>query len=250
MVEDHLFRVIEMEKLDPYMAMALEEICLESVRDGGDPVIHFWEWDRTAVTIGSFQMMNDEVYVEKCRKDEVPIIRRISGGGTMFHDLGQEFIFSITAPPGILSNDITKSYKQVLDPVKKGLSEIGLGSRIEENNLMVGDLKISGSSQRRTSKAILHHGTVLYDVNPYRMLNYIKGDKVVPSGKGTCSNYRPVTCILDHLEIEMMDVYRSVRSALLEGKDNYISKWAEDELENAQRLVETRYSDDEWNMKI
>lgn len=250
MPDDVRYRVMELETLDPFKAMALEEVCLDSVKEGGDPVIHFWEWDRTAVTIGSFQMLTDEVYPDRCRKDRIPVIRRISGGGTMFHEPGQEFIFSLTAPPGVLSRDIPRSYREVLEPVKRGLEEIGIGSGIEENNLMVNDKKISGSSQRRLSKAILHHGTILYDVNPYRMLNYIKGDKVVPSGKGTCSNYRPVTCVRDLIEIDMEEVYLSVKAALLEGKDHYPSKWTEDELEKARKLVGSKYSNDDWNMKI
>jgi lipoate-protein ligase A len=250
MTEESRYRIIELEVLDPFMAMALEEVCLESVKSGGDPIIHFWEWNRTAVTIGSFQMLEDEVYLDRCRKDEIPFIRRISGGGTMFHDQGQEFIFSVIAPPGELSMDIPRSYRQVLEPVRKGLERIGIATRIEENNLMVGDLKISGSSQRRLSKAILHHGTVLYDVNPYRMLNYIKGDKVVPSGKGTCSNYRPVTCILDHFNLEMREAYLSVKAALEEGKDTYPSNWTREEVSKAQELIIDRYANDDWNLKL
>jgi lipoate-protein ligase A len=168
----------------------------------------------------------------------------------MFHEPGQEFIFSLTAPPGILSKDIPESYRQVLEPVRRGLEKIGIDSRIEENNLMVGEKKISGSSQRRLSKAILHHGTILYDVNPYRMLNYIKGDKVIPSGKGTCSNYRPVVCVRDLINVDMRDVYLSVKAALLEGKEYYDSKWSDEELIRADELVSTRYSDEDWNTKL
>jgi lipoate-protein ligase A len=250
MPDDVGYRVMELETLDPFKAMALEEVCLESVKEGGDPVIHFWEWDRTAVTIGSFQMLSDEVYQDRCLKDKVPVVRRISGGGTMFHEPGQEFIFSLTAPPGILSKDIPESYRQVLEPVRRGLEKIGIDSRIEENNLMVGEKKISGSSQRRLSKAILHHGTILYDVNPYRMLNYIKGDKVIPSGKGTCSNYRPVVCVRDLINVDMRDVYLSVKAALLEGKEYYDSKWSNEELIRADELVVSRYRNDDWNIKL
>lgn len=244
------YRIIELEVLDPHIAMALEEVCLISVKDGGDPIIHFWKWDRAAVTIGSFQMLEDEVYTSRCRKDGISVIRRISGGGTMFHEPEQEFIFSITASAGELSKDIPRSYREVLEPIRKGLKDLGIHSDIEENNLMVNGKKISGSSQRRTSKAILHHGTILHDVNPYRMLNYIKGDKVVPSGKGTCSNYRPVTCVLDHVDISMDEVYEKVLSSLMDGRKHHPSGWTRDEVEMAKDLVENRYSRDEWNLKI
>ena len=250
MVERPQYRLIEMERLDPFLAMALEEVCVDSVKEGGQPIIHFWKWERTAVTIGSFQVHEDEVYQSRCRKDGIPVIRRISGGGTMFHDVEQEFIFSVTAPIGELSNDIPLSYRQILEPIRIGLEGIEIASEIEDNNLMVDGKKISGSSQRRTSKAILHHGTILYDVNPYRMLNYIKGDKVVPSGKGTCSNYRPVTCVREHASISLSEVYSNIRDSLLEGKIYERSTWTEEELMRAGELVGSRYSSDEWNLKI
>jgi lipoate-protein ligase A len=115
---------------------------------------------------------------------------------------------------------------------------------------MIDGLKISGSAQRRTSKAILHHGTLLYDVNQYRMLNYIRGDKAVETSKGTCSNYKPVTCVKDLVDIDMKEAYEVIKNSLLEGKEYYLSNWTNEEIARAEELVRTRYSNDDWNLKL
>ena len=232
------------------MALALEEVAHRSVTDGGDPFIRFWRWDRRAVTIGSFQNLDDEVYADRCEEEGIPIIRRISGGGTMYHEPHGEFVFSLTAPPGILSRDIPESYRQVLDPVRKGLKSLGIDSKIEQNNLMVGGKKISGSSQRRGARAILHHGTLLYKADQERMLRYIRGDQIIRSGKGTSSSYREITSVSNHVDVTMDEVYRAVKGSLLQGKEIYTRKWSEEELHTGRDLIVSRYGNDQWNTKM
>lgn len=244
------WRSIGIEVLEPTMAMAIEEVILESVSRDGIPVIHFWDWGSKAVTIGSFQVADDEVHLFRCRRAGIPVIRRISGGGTMFHSPGQEIVFSICAPPGMISKDIGASYVQMLEPVVKTLKGLGMNPSVIENNIMLKELKVSGSAQRRMARAILHHGTVLFDVNQYEMFSYIKGDKITPSGKGTCSNYKPVTSISDQLETTYEELYERIRDAVLEGKDHLESYWTEDELQMADELVRTKYSNEDWNLKL
>ena len=244
------WRILELEEMDPHFALALEEIAQRSVGEGGDPIIRFWKWKERAVTVGSFQNVEDEVYTKRCKEQGIPIIRRISGGGTMYHEPEKEFIFSIIAPPGILSRDIRESYRQVLGPIKDGLKRIGIDSVIEDNNLMVDGRKLSGSSQRRGAKAIINHGTLLYDADQDTMLRYIRGDKVIPSGKGTCSQYRPVTSVLENVNVSFDEVYQGIKEALIERKEHHIYNWTDGEINEAEELVRTKYRDDKWNMKI
>lgn len=243
------WRVMELETLDPHLSMGLEEVVLEQVASGGDPVIHFWDWEKKAVTIGNFQNAEGEVYLHRCKRSGVPVIRRASGGGTMFHVPENEIVYSICAPPGVISNDITKSYQDLLNPVVEALKELGLNPTIDENNIMLRKKKISGSAQRRTAKAVLHHGTVLYDANEWEMFSYIKGEKAESEVKGTCSNYKPVTSISDHLDITIEELYDGVRDSILKDRDHEISSWTEKELKRARDLKNSKYSTDNWNLK-
>ncbi|MGA1872058.1 MAG: biotin/lipoate A/B protein ligase family protein [Thermoplasmatota archaeon] len=243
------WRVVELETLEPHDAMAIEEMIMEYVSGGGDPVIHLWDWEKKAVTIGNFQNADGEVYLHRCKKGGIPVIRRISGGGTMFHVPENEIVYSICAAPGLIDSDITRSYLQMLEPVVGALREFGLEPRTEENNVMIKKKKISGSAQRRTARAILHHGTVLFDVNEWEMFSYIKGDKAASNVRGTCSNYKPVTCISDHLDITIEELSESILSHLLLDRDHYISSWTEDELRRASDLKTSKYSTENWNLK-
>jgi lipoate-protein ligase A len=245
-----IWRLVEIEELDPYLALAGEEVALNSIGSGGDPIIRFWSWSRKAATIGSFQMLEDEIYADRCMRDDIPVIRRISGGGAMYHVPGNEFVFSLTAPPGVIDRDIARSYDQILSPIVSGLKDIGVEAVIADNNLMVRRFKISGSSQRRRKRAVLHHGTILYTADQEEMLKYIKGDKVIPSGKGTCSNYRPVAGISDLSDRSFSEVYRIVRESLLERKEYRVDDWTDAEMSEALRLVREKYGKDEWTLKL
>jgi len=230
--------------------MALEEVILEQVSAGGDPVIHFWKWKEKAVTIGSFQIAQDEVYLDRARGSGIPVIRRVSGGGAMFHAPGGEFVYSLCAPPGVILNDIPASYRQMLGPLAEALKEMGLQPVILENNIMIGENKISGSAQRRMAKAVLHHGTLLYDVNHFEMFSIIKGDKAPSETRGVCSNYKPVTCILDHLDLPMEDVWNRVKDNILRDREWYHSEWTDEEMERTRELAFGKYSSGEWNLKL
>jgi lipoate-protein ligase A len=168
----------------------------------------------------------------------------------MFHAPEKEIVYSICAPPGIISKDITSSYRELLAPLVNGLKDLGLNPGIDENNIMIGSNKISGSAQRRTARAILHHGTLLYDVNPYEMFSLIKGRKADVYVKGTCSNYKPVTCILDHSEISLDELYIKTRESILAGKEWERSSWTDKEIQMSKELASGKYNSDDWNLKL
>ncbi|MBN1389573.1 MAG: lipoate--protein ligase family protein [Candidatus Thermoplasmatota archaeon] len=244
------WRVVELERLHPHLAMALEEVVMEYVSGGGDPVIHLWEWEGKAVTVGNSQSVEGEVFLSRCKNSGIPVIRRISSGGTMFHVPGNEIVYSVCTPPGAIDNDVNRSHIQMLEPISEAFRGLGLDPTIDGNSIMIGKRKISGSAQKRAAKAILHHGTVLYEVNEWEMFSYIKGDKAASSTKGACSNYRPVTSIQDLLDISMDELIKAVFDSLVSDREHYISSWTEKELKRAADLRNSKYSTDNWNLRI
>ncbi len=243
-------RFIDHQIVDPVLAMALEEVAIQWCMDTGLPMIRLWSWDRRAVSLGNFQVASDEVYLVRCREERIPVVRRISGGGTMFHERSPgELVYSIVLPAKDHLRDVKGSYERFQRPGCDALRDLGIPARIEGNGIHIDGCKISGSAQRRVTGAILHHGTILFDVDENEMFSFIKG-KEAKNGEGTPSNYSPIVSISDLVDIRFGDLCNLVKEALLSGVEFEVSSWTEAELDKALSLVREKYSRDEWNLKL
>ena len=181
---------------DPFYNQAFEEFVFETFRD--DDVFLLWQ-NSPAVIVGSFQNICREVHVETLRKLGIPIVRRMSGGGTVYHDLGNVNYTYITHQNGPLDYDLC------LRPVIEALNGIGVPARKNCTcDIAIGEQKISGSAQRSAGGRLLHHGTLLFQ-SDLTALDHItthhKNDCF--QSKGTVSAICPVTNIVEHLASPM-----------------------------------------------
>ena len=125
---------------DPFYNQAFEEFVFQTFRD--DDVFLLWQ-NSPAVIVGSFQNICREVHVETLRKLGIPVVRRMSGGGTVYHDLGNVNYTYITRQNGPLDYDLC------LGPVIEALNDIGVPARKNRTcDIAIGEKKISGSAQR------------------------------------------------------------------------------------------------------
>ena len=139
---------------DPFYNQAFEEFVFQTFRE--DDVFLLWQ-NSPAVIVGSFQNICREVHVETLRRLGIPIVRRMSGGGTVYHDLGNVNYTYITRQEGLVD------YDRCLQPVIDALNDIGVPARKNRTcDIAIGDRKISGSAQRAAGGRILHHGTLLF----------------------------------------------------------------------------------------
>ena len=139
---------------DPFYNQAFEEFVFENFRD--QDIFLLWQ-NSPAVIVGSYQNICREVHVESLRRLGIPVVRRCTGGGTVYHDLGNVNYTYITQADGGVS------YDGVLLPVIRALNDIGVPARKNRTcDIAIGDLKISGSAQRMTKGRLLHHGTLLF----------------------------------------------------------------------------------------
>lgn len=158
---------------DPFYNQAFEEYVYQTYLD--DDIFLLWQ-NAPAVVVGSYQNICREVHVEALRQRGIPVVRRISGGGTVYHDLGNVNYTYIVRASG------TVDYDAVLSPVIAALNEIGVPARKNRTcDIAIGDLKISGSAQRMTKGRLLHHGTLLF---PPTSACWIRSP---PTGKTTAS---------------------------------------------------------------
>ena len=181
---------------DPFYNQAFEEYIYQAYLD--DDIFLLWQ-NAPAVVVGSYQNICREVHVEALRQRGIPVVRRISGGGTVYHDLGNVNYTYIIRTNGALD------YDAVLSPVIAALNEIGVPARKNRTcDIAIGDLKISGSAQRMTKGRLLHHGTLLFssDLGVLDQITTHRKNDCFQS-RGTQSAICTVTNIREHLASPM-----------------------------------------------
>ena len=180
---------------DPFYNQAFEEYVYQTYLD--DDIFLLWQ-NAPAVVVGSYQNICREVHVEALRQRGIPVVRRISGGGTVYHDLGNvNYTYIVRA--GALD------YDAVLSPVSAALNAIGVPARKNRTcDIAIGDLKISGSAQRMTKGRLLHHGTLLFssDLGVLDQITTHRKNDCFQS-RGTQSAICTVTNIREHLASPM-----------------------------------------------
>lgn len=161
------WRLLNLEYDDPYMNVALEEAIMTRVGSEIAPcTLRFWR-NMRAVVIGSFQSTDLEVDLDACEMENMPVIRRVSGGGAVYHDEGNlnYSLFLLKTHP-LAFRGFQNVFKEVGSVVTEALRTLGLDvERPSQNSIAVGNRKISGLAGAVKHGAILVHGSLLIHSN-------------------------------------------------------------------------------------
>lgn len=243
------WRVVPLHTTSAAMAMAIDEAVSESVAAGrSPPTMRFWRWSPSAVSIGYFQGIEDEVSLDACRSSGVDVVRRRTGGGAVYHDYDGEVTYSVIGPQSEFPSGIRESYGEICGWVVKGLAELGIeASFVPINDIIVGQRKISGNAQTRREGVLLQHGTILYDLDVEKMFSLLKISKEKISDKMIQSVKDRVTRVLDYKIVSIEELYRALLKGFTEDKEFSIGSLTTDEIRRARELAETKYSDKKWN---
>ncbi|ATU98640.1 lipoate--protein ligase A [Aeromonas salmonicida] len=176
-------RLLVSDSHDPLFNLAVEE-CIFRQMDPNQRVLFLWR-NANTVVIGRAQNPWKECNTRRMEEDGVTLARRSSGGGAVFHDLGNSCFTFMAGKPGY---DKSISNAIVLDALKLlGVSAFASG----RNDLLVatqdGDRKVSGSAYRETHDRGFHHGTLLLDADLSRLANYLNPDPKKLAAKGISS---------------------------------------------------------------
>jgi lipoate-protein ligase A len=247
------WRLLQTGFKNAYSNMAVDQAILVANSEGKvPPTVRFYGWDPAAISIGYFQSLVEEVDIEACERFGVDYVRRITGGGAVFHE--KELTYSIVVPeshPEIPKN-IMQSYGRICGAVMKGLHHMGIESDYAPiNDIVTGGRKISGNAQTRKLGTVLQHGTVLMDVDVDTMFSLLK----VPTEKikdKLIADVKQRVTSLKHIlgkEIRFNEVARAMKIGfeeefhveLIEGK---LSK---EELALAKHFEKESFSTNEWN---
>ena len=240
---------MRLETHDAFTNMAIDEALMESVRAGkSPPTIRFYRWNPNAVSIGTFQSMNKEVNVPKCKELGVDCVRRLTGGGAVFHDYAGEVTYSVVGPLSCFPQGIRESYKYVCNWVVSGLRRIGIESSfVPINDILVEGKKISGNAQTRREGVLLQHGTVIYDANLANMFKVLNVSPEKLSDKMVKSAEERVTSVAKHSSASMDELSDALIEGFTEGKDHDFGGLAKEESLRADELARTAYRTDAWN---
>jgi len=156
--------------------LALDEACLiEADGSDGPAVLRFWEPRHDAVVLGASRSIREDVLVEACRADGVPILRRSSGGGTVVVGpgvLNVAIILPETRAPGLWAVDAAHRY--VLERLAESIRRAGQPVTIEGlGDLVIGGRKCGGSAQRRLKHWFMVHCSLLYQMPVERIARYL-----------------------------------------------------------------------------
>lgn len=248
-------RFIDLETHSAAMNMAIDEAVMLAMKAGeAPPTFRIYRWSPSAVSIGTFQGMNEEVNVDYCKRNGIDVVRRVTGGGAVYHDYEGEITYSIILPKDhrLVPKDIIKSYEILCNGIVVALAKLGIDAQfVPINDIVTGGKKISGNAQTRRYGTVLQHGTTLLDLDVEMMFSVLRVSKEKVSDKMIQDVKQRVTSIRDTLGRHVE--FGELRDALVEGFSEALGvdlvpeKLSKNELSNAELLAQTKYSSDEWN---
>jgi lipoate-protein ligase A len=254
------WRLLPLETNNAAMNMAIDEAILTSRVNGQVPnTLRFYRWQPSAVSIGKNQNPETEIYLDNAKQLGVDVVRRISGGGTVYHDFEGEVTYSVVAKALDLGTaDITsvyfKIYKAITDALRLLVVPADFSGGDTKNcpNLTVGGKKISGSSQTITRGIVLQHGTVLRSVDLPKMFQLLKL-KNASCTQAADTAKRKITSIQNELGHKVAP--ETVANALAQGFRAILkiqlepSELTKAERELANRLYKEKYTTEKWNFE-
>jgi lipoate-protein ligase A len=240
------------------MNMAIDEAILQArAADKVPNTLRFYRWQPSAVSVGRNQNPHAEVYLDAVEQLGVDVVRRPSGGGTVYHDFEGEVTYAVIAKTSDLGTaDITTVYTQIYGAITDALRIIGVPADFNNGdakncpNLSVAGKKISGSSQTISRGVVLQHGTILRSVDCDRMFQLLQLKDASCSQAAEIGRQR-ITSVQAQLGHKMSP--DTIANALAQGFKAIIkiqlepSQLTPYEQELATKLYKEKYTTKEWN---
>lgn len=184
---------IETQSTSPTFNFAVEEyLCQSQLLT--EPVFLFWQTEPT-VMLGRYQNIYQEVDLALLQKDQIQLVRRTTGGGCIYTDLGG-FQFSFIIPKNSQEIDFYDYLKPIINVLNKFHLDVTCDTR---NDLLLHNKKISGNAQASRHGYTLHHGSLLFQTNLDNMTRYLKAPKYTMAQTGIQSVKSRVANITDYL---------------------------------------------------
>lgn len=229
---------------DPYFNLALEEHAVMSLPACENYFI-LWQ-NRPAVIVGRNQNTIEEINQDYISQKGITVVRRMSGGGAVYHDLGNlNFTFVVEDNQGFAD------FARFTRPVIKALRRLGIEAENNgRNDITIEGRKFSGNAQFKHKNRLMHHGTILFATNIEEMVNALNPRVEKISSKGIKSVRSRVTNISEHLSVPVsIEDFKRVltEEVFREENNNDIYRLSEYDLQAVNELRDKKYSAWDWN---
>ncbi|MCJ2144983.1 lipoate--protein ligase LplJ [Bacillus paralicheniformis] len=230
---------------DPRINLAIEEYCLKHL-DPEETYLLFYI-NQPSIIIGKNQNTIEEINTKYVDENGIIVVRRLSGGGAVYHDLGNLNFSFITKDDG----NSFHNFKKFTEPVVAALKKLGVDAELSgRNDLMANGRKISGNAQFSTKGRMFSHGTLLFDSEIEHVVSALKVKKDKIESKGIKSIRSRVANISEFLDQKMTTVeFRSMLLRYIFDSEGEIPEYklTEKDWEIINQISKERYQNWDWN---
>ncbi|MCA1052895.1 lipoate--protein ligase [Priestia aryabhattai] len=230
---------------DPRINLAIEEYALKHL-DINETYLLFYI-NEPSIIIGKNQNTIEEINTKYVEDQHIHVVRRLSGGGAVYHDKGNLNFSFITKDDG----NSFHNFKKFTEPVVEALKKLGVNAELSgRNDLMAEGRKISGNAQFSTKGRMFSHGTLLFDSEIENVVSALKVKKDKIESKGIKSIRNRVANISEFLEqkVTVEEFREMLLRYIFEGEENITEyKLTEKDWETIHQISKERYQSWDWN---
>ncbi|MEN6413396.1 MAG: biotin/lipoate A/B protein ligase family protein [Veillonellales bacterium] len=273
-----MWRVIDTGLMDAAANMAIDEaILLSHTRDEVPPTLRLYGWKQPAVSLGYFQKSQDEIDLEACAEQGIPVVRRMTGGRAVLHDAELTYSLVVKENSKDIPKSITASYRYFSGGLIKGLNKLGIKAQMNMPRQAYGQgrpdrhhtsaacfdasshyevtyegKKLIGSAQVRKQGVILQHGSILLRFSPEKLIGILKWKS--PAQRAAAAKLLAQN--VASLELAGQGIKRqTLCSAIISGFSEQLGinlipqELSAEETAAGRELAAVKYSQASWNLK-